>query len=48
MKVGDFSLARDMNCEDQNDPQQRRSPIPVKWMGLEFLLSNVYTEKSDV
>lgn len=47
VKVGDFGLARDV-YQDGVYVQQEPSKVPLKWMALESLSSNVYTAKSDV
>ncbi|CTQ87067.1 receptor protein-tyrosine kinase [Caenorhabditis elegans] len=47
LKISDFGLSRDVHC---NDYYRKRGNgrLPIKWMALEALDSNVYTVESDV
>ena len=48
VKVADFGLARDMYTEGYYTAQNKRNPLPVKWLAPEALLDRKFTEKTDV
>lgn len=47
MKVADFGMARNVLNKDHY-VSSTQGYVPVKWMALESILQNVYTEESDV
>lgn len=47
VKVADFGLSRDIQDTDFYKLTHRQK-LPVKWMALESLFKNLFTEKSDV
>ena len=48
VKVADFGLARDMYTESYYTVQNKKNPLPVKWLAPEALLDRKFTEKTDV
>ena len=52
IKVGDFGLTEDMYCRNyfrqENGDKDPSVKLPVKWMALESLLDEIFSEKSDV
>ena len=48
VKVADFGLSRDMFTTDYYVMQDLSKPMPIKWMALESITSQIFTEKSDV
>ena len=47
MKIADFGLARDIYKSDLY-VRTTSGVLPIKWMALESLSQNEYSEKSDV
>jgi len=47
VKIADFGLSRDVYEKDYCR-QEKRSPVPVKWMAPESLEEQKFTTKSDV
>ncbi|XP_046386812.1 fibroblast growth factor receptor homolog 1-like isoform X2 [Ischnura elegans] len=47
LKIADFGLARDINCQDYYR-KTTDGRLPVKWMAPEALFRRVYTTQSDV
>lgn len=48
MKVADFGMAREALDTKNYYVSNTQGYLPVKWMALESILENVYTEESDV
>lgn len=48
VKIADFGLARDIYEKEYYKVEDKRRPLPVKWMALECLESYRFSIKSDV
>ena len=49
IKVGDFGLAEDVySCGYFREENKENIRLPYKWMALESLNDNIFTEKTDV
>ena len=49
IKVGDFGLAEDVyNCGYFRQEGVENIRLPYKWMALESLTDNIFSEKTDV
>ena len=53
IKVADFGMSEDIYCCDyfrqcNMDAEEAPMKLPVKWMALESLLDDIFTEKTDV
>ena len=48
IKVADFGLSRDLFSRDYYRLEDRKTPLPVRWMAPECFEANVFTVYSDV
>ncbi len=48
MKIADFGLSRDVYRTDYYRVEDKKRPLPVKWMAPESLTEGVFSTKSDV
>ena len=49
IKVGDFGLAEDVySCGYFRQEKNKNIQLPFKWMALESLNDNIFSEKTDV
>ena len=48
IKVADFGLSRDLFSRDYYRLEDRKTPLPVRWMAPECFEANVFTIYSDV
>ena len=48
VKIADFGLARDIYEKDYYRTGDQPRPLPVKWMAIESLDTQIFTTKSDV
>ena len=48
IKIADFGLARDLYTDEYYRMQTLSLPLPVRWLAIETLTSQIFTHKSDV
>ena len=48
VKVADFGLSRDLFDQDYYRMEDLSKPLPIRWMAVECLTAQVFTQKSDV
>ena len=48
VKIADFGLSRDIYKSDYYRVEDKKRPLPVKWMAIESLTEGVFSTKSDV
>ncbi len=48
VKIADFGLSRDIFTSDYYVMRDLSKPMPIKWMSVESLTSQIFTHKSDV
>ncbi len=48
IKVADFGLSRDLFSRDYYRLEDKKTPLPVRWMAPECFQANVFTIHSDM
>ncbi len=48
VKIADFGLSRDIYKSDYYRVEDKKRPLPVKWMAIESLTEGVFSTKTDV
>ena len=48
VKIADFGLSRDIYRSDYYRVEDKKRPLPVKWMAIESLTEGVFSSKTDV